>query len=59
MRLDGYNIDYKLDQILSGLPGLYHTIKEKKISELSGGQKEKSNAYAAILTKRNGLAFTR
>lgn len=53
MRLDGYNIDYKLDQILSGL-GLDNTIKEKKISELSGGQKEKV-MLAAILLKGTDL----
>lgn len=48
MRLDGYNIDYKLDQILSGL-GLDNTIKKKKISELSGGQKEKVMLTAVLL----------
>ena len=53
MRLDGYNIDYKLDQILSGL-GLDNTIKEKKISELSGGQKEKV-MLAAVLLKGTDL----
>ena len=53
MRLDGYNIDYKLDQILAGL-GLDNTIKEKKISELSGGQKEKV-MLAAVLLKGTDL----
>ena len=48
LRLDGYNIDYKLDQILSGL-GLDNTIKKKKISELSGGQKEKVMLTAVLL----------
>ena len=48
MRLDGYNIDYKLDQMLSGL-GLDNTIKKKKISELSGGQKEKVMLTAVLL----------
>lgn len=53
MKLDGYNIDYKLDQILSGL-GLDNTIKEKKISELSGGQKEKA-MLASVLLKGTDL----
>ena len=38
--LDGYNFDYKLDTILNGL-GLGKEIKDKKIKELSGGQKNK------------------
>ena len=38
--LDGYNFDYKLDTILNGL-GLGKEFKNKKISELSGGQKNK------------------
>ncbi|HOZ54418.1 MAG TPA: ABC-F family ATP-binding cassette domain-containing protein [Clostridia bacterium] len=38
--LDGYNFDYKLDSILNGL-GLGNEIKNIKIEELSGGQKNK------------------
>lgn len=38
--LDGYDFDYKLDTILNGL-GLGKELKNKKISELSGGQKNK------------------
>ena len=38
--LDGYNFDYKLDTILNGL-GLGKEFKDRKISELSGGQKNK------------------
>ena len=37
IRLDGYNISYKLEQVVSGL-GLNQEIKYKKINELSGGQ---------------------
>ena len=53
MRLDGYNINYRLDQILEGL-GLDNNIKEKKIAELSGGQKEKV-MLAAVLLKGTDL----
>ena len=38
--LDGYNFDYKLDTILNGL-GLRKEFKDRRISELSGGQKNK------------------
>lgn len=38
--LDGYNFDYKLDTILNGL-GLGKEFKDRRISELSGGQKNK------------------
>ena len=46
--LDGYNFDYKLDTILNGL-GLGKEFKEKKISELSGGQKNKVMLALVIL----------
>jgi len=38
--LDGYNFDYKLDEVLNGL-GFNEEIRKKKIKELSGGQKSK------------------
>ena len=38
--LDGYNFDYKLDTILNGL-GMGKEFKDRRISELSGGQKNK------------------
>ena len=53
IRLDGYNISYKLDQILSGL-GLNKKFKYKKIKELSGGQKEKV-MLASVLLKGTDL----
>lgn len=53
MRLDGYNFDYKLDQILAGL-GLDKDAKNKKISALSGGQKEKV-MLASVLMKGTDL----
>ena len=48
IRLDGYNISYKLDKVLLGL-GLNQEIKSKKIKELSGGQKEKVMLSAVLL----------
>ena len=53
IRLDGYNIPYKLDQVLSGL-GFNQEIKSKKIKELSGGQKEKV-MLASVLLKGTDL----
>lgn len=53
MRLDGYKFDYKLDQILAGL-GLDKDAKNKKISALSGGQKEKV-MLASVLMKGTDL----
>ena len=53
IRLDGYNISYKLEQVLSGL-GLNQEIKSKKIKELSGGEKEKV-MLAAVLLKGTDL----
>lgn len=53
IRLDGYNIPYKLDKVLLGL-GLNQEIKSKKIKELSGGQKEKV-MLAAVLLKGTDL----
>ena len=53
IRLDGYNISYKLDQVLSGL-SLNQEIKSKKIKELSGGQKEKV-MLASVLLKGTDL----
>ena len=48
IRLDGYNIPYKLDKVLLGL-GLNQEIKSKKIKELSGGQKEKVMLASVLL----------
>ena len=53
IRLDGYNIPYKLDKVLFGL-GLNQEIKSKKIKELSGGQKEKV-MLASVLLKGTDL----
>ncbi len=53
IRLDGYNISYKLDKVLLGL-GLNQEIKSKKIKKLSGGQKEKV-MLAAVLLKGTDL----
>ena len=53
IRLDGYNIHYKLDKVLFGL-GLNQEIKSKKIKELSGGQKEKV-MLASVLLKGTDL----
>ena len=53
IRLDGYNIPYKLDKVLLGF-GLNQEIKSKKIKKLSGGQKEKV-MHAAVLLKGTDL----
>ena len=47
--LDGYNFDYKLDNILNGL-GILPDVREQKIKNLSGGQKSKI-ILAAVLLK--------
>lgn len=47
--LDGYDFDYKLDNILNGL-GILPDVRERKIENLSGGQKSKI-ILAAVLLK--------
>ena len=47
--LDGYNFDYKLDNILNGL-GILTNVRNIKIKNLSGGQKSKI-ILAAVLLK--------
>ncbi len=49
MNLDGYNFDFKLDSILNGL-NIMTSVRNKKIKELSGGQKGKI-ILAAVLLK--------
>lgn len=47
--LDGYNFDYKLDNILNGL-GILPAVRNRQIKNLSGGQKSKI-ILAAVLLK--------
>lgn len=47
--IDGYNFDYKLDNILNGL-GIFPDVRNRKIKKLSGGQKSKI-ILAAVLLK--------
>lgn len=49
VNLDGYNFDFKLDNILNGL-NIMSSVRNKKIRELSGGQKGKI-ILAAVLLK--------
>jgi ATPase subunit of ABC transporter with duplicated ATPase domains len=50
LKLDGYNIENKLKIILQGL-GLDSLLIERKISDLSGGQKSKVAIAALLLVK--------